>query len=431
MTTIHLNRPENNTLVVILGGGRGDRLFPLTKMRSKPAVPLAGKYRLIDIPISNCLHSRLNRIFVLTQFNSASLNQHVARTYHFDSFSNGFVEVLAAEQTIGSQEWFQGTADAVRKIFPHIGSQEWKYIMILSGDQLYRMNFTAVIEQHIQREADVSICVKPVSSEAAGNFGLLKVDETTRIVEFMEKPKGRELINFKLDTTSFGISKADAEKNPFLASMGIYVFNRNALMSVLFDNPNLNDFGKQIIPEAINKLKVFSYLFRDYWEDIGTISAFFEANLNLCQRHPPFQLFHPTRPIYTRQRHLAGSTIIDSRISDSIINDGCLIQKAVIKNSVIGIRSSIHNGSHIEGSLLLGADYYDDENDLQALKLGIGKNTKIVGAIIDKNVRIGSHVIIENKKKFKHYDDPEGRYYIRDGIVVVVKNSVIPDNTVI
>ena len=427
----NLNWPENNILVVILGGGRGDRLFPLTKMRSKPAVPLAGKYRLIDIPISNCLHSRLNRIFVLTQFNSASLNQHVARTYHFDSFTNGFVEVLAAEQTIGSQEWFQGTADAVRKIFPHIASQDWKYILILSGDQLYRMNFNAVIEQHIQREADVSICVKPVEKEAASSFGLLKVDETTRIVEFMEKPKGDDLMNFKLDTTSFGISPEEAEKNPFLASMGIYVFNRNALMSVLFDNTNLNDFGKQIIPEAINKFKVFSYLFRDYWEDIGTIRAFFNANLDLCHRHPPFQLFHPTRPIYTRQRHLAGSTIIDSMITDSIINDGCLIQKSTIKNSVIGLRSSIHNGSHIEGSLLLGADFYGDEDDTSNPKLGIGKNCRIVGAIIDKNVRIGSNVVIENKNKLKQYDDPEGRYYIREGIVVVVKNSVIPDNSVL
>ena len=422
---------ESNTLVVILGGGRGDRLFPLTKMRSKPAVPLAGRYRLIDIPVSNCLHSRLNRIYVLTQFNSASLNQHISRTYHFDSFTNGHVEVLAAEQTSGSQEWFQGTADAVRKIYPHISGQDWDNILILSGDQMYRMNFAALIDDHLRREADVSICVLPVTESSASSFGLLKVDETSRIVEFSEKPKGDALRHFKIDTTHFGLTPDQAAQKPYLASMGIYLFNRKALHSALFDNPHLNDFGKQVIPEAIQKFKVHSYLFNEYWEDIGTIRAFFEANLSLCQRHPPFQLFHPTRPIYTRQRNLGGSTVIDSHISGSIINDGCLIKAAGVKNSVIGLRSILHDGCVVEDSLLMGADYYDSPESTNPIRLGIGKNSRIKGAIIDKNARIGENVVIENQKKLMHYDDPQERYYIRDGIVIVVKNSVIANNTVI
>lgn len=424
-------RFEKNTMVVILGGGRGDRLFPLTKMRSKPAVPLAGRYRLIDIPVSNCLHSHLNRIYVLTQFNSASLNQHISRTYHFDSFSNGYVEVLAAEQTTGSQEWFQGTADAVRKIYPHINGQEWDNILILSGDQMYRMNFSALIDEHLRREADVSLCVLPVSESDASSFGLLKVDETSRIVEFSEKPKGDALKHYAIDTTHFGLSPEQAVHKPYLASMGIYLFNRKALHSALFDNPYLNDFGKQVIPEAIQKFKVHSYLFNEYWEDIGTIRAFFEANLSLCQRHPPFQLFHPTRPIYTRQRNLGGSTVLDSHISGSIINDGCLIKKATVKNSVVGLRSTLHDDCIVEDSLIMGADYYDPSESTDSIRLGIGKNSRIKGAIIDKNARIGENVIIENQKKLTHYDDPEERYYIRDGIVIVVKNTIIPNNTII
>lgn len=422
---------ENNTMVVILGGGRGDRLFPLTKMRSKPAVPLAGRYRLIDIPVSNCLHSRLNRIYVLTQFNSASLNQHISRTYHFDSFSNGYVEVLAAEQTSGSQEWFQGTADAVRKIYPHISGQDWDNILILSGDQMYRMNFAALLDEHLRREADVSLCSLPVCESSASSFGLLKVDETSRIVEFSEKPKGDALQHYKIDTTHFGLSSEQAILKPYLASMGIYVFNRKALHSALFDNPFLNDFGKQVIPEAIKKFKVHSYLFNEYWEDIGTIRAFFEANLSLCQRHPPFQLFHPTRPIYTRQRNLGGSTVIDSHISGSIINDGCFIKKSIVKNSVIGLRSILHDDSVVEDSLLMGADYYDPSENSDSIRLGIGKGSRIKGAIIDKNARIGENVVIENQKKLTHYDDPGERYYIRDGIVIVVKNAIIANNTVI
>jgi len=421
---------NKNTLVIILGGGQGSRLYPLTKERSKPAVPLAGKYRLIDIPISNCIHSGLNRLFVLTQFNSASLNQHIARTYSFNSFSNGFVEVLAAEQTRSSQEWFQGPADAVRKIFPHIKNQSWEQILILSGDHLYRMNYTDFLERHILKMADVSVGVVPVKESQAQEFGLLKVDVTSRIIEFTEKPTDKKILdNFKVDTTAFGLTTEEAIKKQYLASMGIYIFNRGILEKSLFDDSSLNDFGKQIIPNTITNNKVYSYLFQDYWEDIGTISSFFEANLNLCQRHPPFKLFHPTCPFFTRQRHLPGSTIIESSISNCIINDGSLIEHAKVKNSVIGLRSAIHKGACVEGSLIMGADFYDEEKDPGRYKLGIGKNSRIIGAIIDKNARIGMNVIIENKKGIKEYDDPEGRYYIRNGIVIVSKDSVILDNT--
>ncbi len=423
---------DRKALVVILGGGRGNRLFPLTKMRSKPAVPLAGKYRLIDVPISNCLHAGLNRIFVLTQFNSASLNQHIARTYNFDSFSRGFVEVLAAEQTVGSQEWFQGTADAVRKVFPHLIHQEWDQLLILSGDHLYRMNYLEMIERHVSLGADMSVCVRGARESEVSELGLLKLNKDSCITEFREKPKTKlERDPFRLDTSLYGYTVAEAKERPFLASMGIYIFNRNLLEPALFDNSALHDFGLQIIPYCVNKYKVCGLLFKEYWEDIGTIRSFFEASLSLCQLHPPFKLFHPTRPIYTRQRHLAASTIIDSHITHSLINDGCLMKKVTIKHSVIGLRSYLDEGAVIEGSLIMGADYYDNDTVPKNKRIGIGKNARIIGAIVDKNARIGANVVIENKQQLKEYDDPEGRFYIRDGIVVVVKDARIPDGLVI
>ncbi|MBN2145351.1 MAG: glucose-1-phosphate adenylyltransferase [Candidatus Aureabacteria bacterium] len=422
---------NRKTLVVILGGGQGNRLYPLTKMRSKPAVPLAGRYRLIDVPVSNCLHSGLERIFVLTQFNSASLNQHIARTYHFDSFSNGFVEILAAHQTVASNEWFQGTADAVRKVYSHIGHQEWEQILILSGDHLYRMDYVEFLQYHLEKKADISVCACAVNETGAGEFGLLKVDGTGKIYEFLEKPNAEQRKPFKVDTSHFGLPHDEAKKRPYLGSMGIYIFNRDIMERVLFENPSLYDFGKHVIPASLKNFNVYTFLSKDYWQDIGTIRAFFEANLSLCQPHPPFQLFHPSRPIYTRQRHLAGSSIIDSQISNCIINDGCLIKQSVLKNSIIGLRSYINTGAYVEGSLLLGADYYNEEGTPKKKRIGIGPNSKIVNAIIDKNAHIGSNVIIENKKKLKDYDDPEERFYIRDGIVVIVKNAYIPDNMVI
>lgn len=422
---------NKKTLVVILGGGEGTRLFPLTKERSKPAVPFAGKYRLIDIPISNCIHSGLSRTFVLTQFHSASLNRHVARTYKFDSFSQGFVEVLAAEQTISSTEWFQGTADAIRKIYPHIDSQTWEQVLILSGDHLYRMDYGPFLEYHRDKEADITVCTLGVGENAAGEFGILKVNKAGRINAFSEKPGRDELDGLRLDSAKKGSFMEGMGDKQFLASMGIYIFNRDVLKSVLFDDPSLVDFGKHVIPDNIRRKRVFAYPFQGYWEDIGGIRSFFNANLNLCKENPPFKLLQPTRPIYTRQRHLPGSIVIDSKISNCIINDGCFIKNAELKHSIIGLRSRIGKGVHIEGSLLLGADYYSGEEISKGRKVGIGKNARIVGAIIDKNAYVGANVVIENRQKLKEFDDPKERFYIRDGIVIVVKNAKIPDNMVI
>lgn len=426
-----MSRINQDSIAIILGGGKGNRLFPLTKLRSKPAVPLAGRYRLIDIPISNCIHSGLDRMFVLTQFNSASLNQHIARTYNFDSFSGGFVEVLAAEQTEGSEEWFQGTADAVRKVYTHVKDLNWEHVIILSGDHLYRMDYSKFLEKHIERKADISLCVLPVDQKSAEGFGLLKVDENHRIVEFIEKPKGKDQDPYRLDTTAFGLSPEDAAKKPFLASMGIYIFNRKILEKSLFDDLTMNDFGKQILPKTLGSYDVYAHMFEGYWEDIGTIRSFFEANLSLCQRHPPFHLFHPTRPFFTRPRHLPGSTVIESHISNCLINDGTLIEKAEIRNSIIGIRTYIQKDVLIDGCLILGADYFKDDKCQASIPLGIGEGSIIKNAIIDKNARIGKNVIIENQKKLKHFDGPEGQYYIREGIVIIPKNVVIPDGTVI
>ncbi len=423
---------QKSTIVVILGGGRGGRLYPLTKMRSKPAVPIGGKYRLIDIPISNALHSSLDEIFVLTQFNSASLNHHIARTYSFDSFSEGFVEVLAAEQTMSSQEWFQGTADAVRKIYPHLDREKWKYVLILSGDHIYRMNYQDFLTDHIHNNADLSVCVLGVSEKNASSFGLMKIDARTRIVEFQEKPSGPDLEKFRVDTTFLGYSQQEAEEKPFLGSMGIYIFNRPVLEKVLFQDKGLHDFGKQIIPKCIEqKLNVSAYLFNGFWEDVGTIRSFFEMNLSLCQMNPPFQLFHPTHPIFTRQRHLSGTVLGQGHVENCIVNDGCIIRGADLKNSVVGLRTFIDEGARIEGCLLMGNDYYDSSDVSESKCIGIGKNVRISNAIIDKNSRIGHGAIIENQKKIKEYDDPEGRFYIRDGIVIVVKGARIPDGMVI
>jgi glucose-1-phosphate adenylyltransferase len=422
---------NNQTLVVILGGGQGSRLFPLTKERSKPAVPFAGKYRLIDIPISNCIHSGLNRTFVLTQFHSASLNRHIARTYKFDSFTQGFVEVLAAEQTFTSTEWFQGTADAIRKIFPHIDNQTWEQVLILSGDHLYRMDYVPFLEYHQEKGADITICTQGVDEAAAGELGILQVDETGRINAFSEKPKGEALDSLRLNSAKHGSFMEGMGNRQFLASMGIYIINRDVLKPVLFDDPSLHDFGKHIIPSNIDKKKVYAYLFNGYWEDIGSIRSFFHANLNLCQENSPFELNEPANPIYTRQRHLPGSLVIDSKVSHCVINDGCSIRSAELKNSVIGLRSRIEEGAYVEGSLLLGADYFSGEAIAKGRQVGIGKNARIVDAIIDKNARIGSNVVIENRQKLKEFDDPEERFYIRDGIVIVVKNANIPDNMVI
>lgn len=426
-----------DVLAVILGGGQGSRLFPLTKERSKPAVPLGGKYRLIDIPVSNCINSDVIKIYVLTQFNSASLNHHISRTYRFSGFSNGFVEILAAEQTPEDVNWFQGTADAVRKNLRHFTDPSTNYILILSGDHLYRMDYREFMARHKATKADVTISVTPVSEADASGFGLLKTDVQGRIVEFSEKPKGDALKAMKVDTTAFGLTPEEAQQRPYLASMGIYIFDRLFLEKTLKENEDCLDFGREIIPSVIKNYNAQAHLFEGYWEDIGTISAFYRANLDMASILPKFNFFNADAPIYTRPRFLPGTKIRGCRVRDSIISDGCILDESIVEQSIIGLRCRIGSGSRIESSLIIGSDYYQGIEDLQADKaknipwIGIGEATVIRKAIIDKNARIGSNVRIVNEKGREEYDHPEGMYYIREGIVIVPKNTIVPNRTVI
>jgi len=424
----------DNVISVILGGGRGTRLYPLTKERSKPAVPLAGKYRIIDIPISNCLNSNLNKIYVLTQFNSTSLHRHITRAYKFDNFSRGFIELLAANQTIESMDWYQGTADAVRQNLRFFNQPNIDYALILSGDQLYRMNYPQAIKEHIRTGAEITIATIPVERKCAPSFGILKVDEQGRIVDFFEKPKDDKTIDsLSLDASFFDRHGVRAKGRTLLASMGIYIFNLEVLNDVLKET-NKSDFGKDIIPEVIKKRRVFAYFFDGYWEDIGTIKSFYEANLKLASLSPSFNLYDEKAPIYTNPLFLPGSIINACKITQSIISDGCIINNAEIHNSVIGIRSIIGENAIIKDSIIMGADYYESESNIRTNRfkkipdIGIGNNSRIVGAIIDKNVHIGANVSIENIKKIERLD--EKNYMIRDYIVIIPKGSVIPPNTV-
>ncbi len=424
-------------LAVILGGGAGTRLFPLTQQRSKPAVPLGGKYRLVDIAISNCINSDVLRMFVLTQYNSASLNRHIAQTYRFSQFSNGFVEILAAEQTPESPQWFQGTADAVRQVLPHIGDWGIDTLLILSGDHLYHMDYRQFLDHHYKSDADVTVSVIPCDPEAATDFGLLKTDADGRLIEFKEKPKGEELETMRVDTTTLGLSPEEAAARPFLASMGIYVFKYDRLEKFLAEDPTWLDFGREIIPAVIRQGHAQGYLFDGYWEDIGTISAFYRANLDLTSKIPKFNLFDAETPVYTRARYLPPSKIEESHISDSIISDGCIINGARINRSVIGLRSRISKGVQIEASFLMGADYYqaleEMRNDMGVglPRVGIGEGAIINRAIIDKNVRIGAGVRLVNSAEIQNIDGEDGSYFIRDGIIIVPKNAIIRDGTVI
>jgi len=426
-----------NVLAVILGGGAGKRLFPLTQQRSKPAVPLGGKYRLVDIAISNCINSNVFQMFVLTQYNSASLNRHIAQTYRFSAFSAGFVDILAAEQTPDSPQWFQGTADAVRQVLPHIRDWGIDTLLILSGDHLYRMDYREFLARHFESNADVTVSVTPCDAAAASEFGLLKADESGRIIEFEEKPKGEELESMRVDTRSFGLNAEEAGARPFLASMGIYVFKYDQLEQLLAEDSTWVDFGKEIIPAAINGRNVQAHLFNGYWEDIGTISAFYRANLDLTSRLPKFNLFDAEAPIFTRARYLPPSKIEESQIRDSIVSDGCIITGAAITNSVVGLRSRISKGVLIDASFLMGADYYQTIEELRAdLEAGIprmeiGEGTVINRAIIDKNARIGSGVRLLNDAGISEADGENGSYYIRDGIIIVPKNAVIRDGTIV
>ena len=416
-----------NVIGVILGGGQGTRLFPLTQLRSKPAVPIGGKYRLIDIPISNCLHSGVNRIFALTQFNSASLHRHISTTYRFDSFSDGFVEILAAEQTQDSVAWYQGTADAVRQQLRHLLSRRADQVLILSGDHLYRMDYRAFVEEHRARGADVSIAVKPVPQQAAPSLGIVQVDAQGRIVDFREKPQD------PAELEALRRPAADSEAC-YLASMGIYVFEPQVLVSLLMSSDQ-DDFGKHIIPSAIHKVGVFAHTFEGYWEDIGTIRSFYEANLALTDRSPPFDFYRADAPIYTHARFLAGTRLENCHIERGIICEGSYIQSAQIEHSVIGIRSVIGANCQIAHTIVMGADSEESpadrtRNAAQGIpNMGIGTNTQITGAIIDKNARIGEGVRITSKDR--GVEAGETNYYIRDGIVVVPKDAVIPSGTVI
>ncbi|MDT5122587.1 MAG: glucose-phosphate adenylyltransferase [Acidobacteriota bacterium] len=428
---------KRNLLAVILGGGAGSRLFPLTQQRSKPAVPLGGKYRLVDIPISNCINSDVLKIFILTQYNSASLNRHIARTFRFSQFSDGFVEILAAEQTPESPQWFQGTADAVRQVLPHIRDWGIDTLLILSGDHLYSMDYRQFLARHYESDADVTVSVIPCAPNAAEEFGLLKTDNDGRITEFKEKPKGEALEAMRVEPTAFGLSAEEATARPFLASMGIYVFKYDLLEQLLAQDPGALDFGRNIIPAAIDCCNVQAFLFDGYWEDIGTISAFYEANIDLTAPMPKFNLFDADAPIFTRSRYLPPSKVQNCVINNSIIAEGCIINSASVTRSIVGLRSRIEAGASIEASILMGADYYQSIEDMRSEtkasipRIGVGEDTIIRRAIIDKNTRIGSGVRLINEKGIENADGDGSNYYIRDRIIIVPKNALIPDGTVV
>lgn len=426
---------NENVAAVILGGGAGSRLFPLTQERSKPAVPLGGKYRLIDVPVSNCINSNITQIFVLTQYNSASLNRHISQTYRFSSFSSGFVEILAAEQRNDSPDWFQGTADAVRQILPHLRGWQIKTLLILSGDHLYRMDYRKFLQRHYDTKADVTISVIPANPTDAPGFGLLKTEEDGQIIEFKEKPKGEALEAMRVDTTRFGLSEAEAEKRPFLASMGIYIFDYAKLIELLESDTKAVDFGGEIIPSAIKNYNVQAFLFDGYWEDIGTIKAFYEANLDLASPLPKFNFFNAESPIYSRSRYLPPSKLHGCDIDNTMVSEGCILNGIYARNSIIGLRSRLDHGVRIENSIIMGSDFFQSIDDIKqdidsgVPHIGIGQNTVIRKAIVDKNVRIGRDVRLLNNAGIANTEAPDGSYYIRDGIVIVPKNAVIADGT--
>ncbi|QPN69584.1 glucose-1-phosphate adenylyltransferase [Synechococcus sp. CBW1108] len=427
-------------LAIILGGGAGTRLFPLTKMRAKPAVPLAGKYRLIDIPISNCINSEINKIYVLTQFNSASLNRHLTMSYNLSAgFGQGFVEVLAAQQTPDSPSWFEGTADAVRKYQSLFHEWDVDHYLILSGDQLYRMDYGRFVQHHIDTGAQLTVGALPVDAAQAEGFGLMRTSADGRIQEFREKPKGEDLAQMRVDTQALGLSAEEALKRPYLASMGIYVFSRETMFDLLNNHPSSTDFGKEIIPASLQRGdRLQSYLFDDYWEDIGTIGAFYEANLALTdQPNPAFSFYDEQFPIYTRPRYLPPSKLQDAQVTASIIGEGSLLKACSIHHCVLGVRSRVEDEVVLQDTLLLGADYFESAEQRLALRqqggipVGVGKGTTVKRAILDKNVRIGNNVTIVNKDHLEEADRPEHSFYIRNGIVVVEKNGSIADGTVI
>ncbi|MCR4735582.1 MAG: glucose-1-phosphate adenylyltransferase [Treponema sp.] len=424
---------EPRVLAIILGGGKGTRLYPLTKERSKPAVSFGGKYRIVDIPLSNCINSGYKKIYLLTQFNSASLHLHITNSYNFDRFSGGFVEILAAEQTLEHSGWYEGTADAVRKNFIHFKSQKPTHYVILSGDQLYKMDLRAFMDAHIKSGAEITIATTAVNRRDASGFGIMKIDSESRVKEFMEKPKPDMNIDaWKIPAEARGALPPEKE---FLASMGIYIFNADTMEECLLgENEKYTDFGKEILPLAIGKKKISSYVFDGYWEDIGTIRSFYEANIALTEPYPAFDFYGNSTPIYTHMRNLPPSKINKADITASLTSEGCIITECKLNKSVIGVRSIIENGSELNGVIMMGADYYDDEEEKSENRkkgapcTGIGKNCKIANTIIDKNARIGDNCKIGVSGK-KYEDGDHGSFYSADGIIVIRKGATIPAGT--
>ncbi|XAR59563.1 Glucose-1-phosphate adenylyltransferase [Bertholletia excelsa] len=434
-----------NMAAIILGGGAGTQLIPLTSKAATPAVPVGGCYKLIDIPMSNCINSGINKIFVLTQFNSASLNRHIARTYTGNSanFGDGFVEVLAANQTPGEagMKWFQGTADAVRQfmwMFEDAKNKEIDNILILAGDHLYRMDYIEFVQNHIDRNADITVSCVPVGGSRASEYGLMKIDRNGKVIQFTEKPKGSDLKAMEVDTTLLGLSPQEAAKAPYIASMGVYVFRTDILFKLLrWRYPTSNDFGSEVIPSAVMEHNVQAYIFRDYWEDIGTIKSFYDANLALTEECPKFEFYDPKTPIFTSPRFLPPSKIDNCRIKDSIISHGCFLRECSVQHSIVGERSRLDCGVELKDTLMLGADYYQTESEIAALlaedkvPIGIGRNTKIKNCIIDKNAKIGKEVVIMNKDGVQEADRPEEGFYIRSGVTIILEKATIKDGTVI
>jgi glucose-1-phosphate adenylyltransferase len=421
---------NNDVLALVLGGGRGTRLFPLTQHRSKPAVPIGGKYRLIDIPISNCLHADIRRIFVLTQFNSASLNRHISQAYRMDLFSQGFVEILAAEQTPDNPHWYQGTADAVRQAARHFERYDADYYLILAGDHLYRMDYLDLVDTHIDRRADITIAAQPVSLDDATGMGIFRFEHGGRIAAFEEKPSRDRLA--ELQSQQRGQTPSLTPDKPFMASLGIYVFSRDVLFDSLAQD-GATDFGKQIIPNALSRYRVHAHLFRGYWADVGTVRAFYDANVLLTSTGAPFTFYDPRRPMYTHPRFLPGARFTECAVRDSIINEGCYVDRARVEQSIVGIRTNIRPGTSVSRSVLLGADFYEADDNATARgnnpSLGVGCNVVLDGVIVDKNARIGDGARLVNERGVDHADG-DG-YYIRDGIIVVPKDGVIKPGTVV
>jgi glucose-1-phosphate adenylyltransferase len=419
----------SDTLAIILGGGQGARLFPLTATRSKPAVPIGGKYRLIDVPISGCLHADIRRIFILTQFNSASLNRHISNTYQLDRFSGGFVEILAAEQTPDNPNWYQGTADAVRQATRHFAPYQADHYLILAGDHLYRMNYEELIDAHKEAGADITIAAQPVDPPTATQMGIFRFGNDGRIVAFEEKPKGDRLKEIGRSIPEGATFATHSDDQPFTASMGVYVFSRRVMLEIL-EREEGHDFGRELIPRALSTHRVQPYLFRGYWADVGTVESFYEANVMLGRAMAPFRFWDPNQPIYTHLRHLPGSRLTDCHVSDSIVADGSFLDRCRIHDSVIGLRSFIQAGTQVTSSVLLGADFYEDGNVPQGVpRLGIGRDVVLARAIVDKNARIGDGARLVNERGIAEADG-DG-YYIRGGIIVVPKGGVIAPGTVV